>query len=35
VNRGVALYGGKVFVGVLDGRLLALDQRRVPLGGKS
>ena len=27
VNRGVALYGGRVFVGVLDGRLLALDAR--------
>jgi quinohemoprotein ethanol dehydrogenase len=27
VNRGVALYGGKVFVGVLDGRLLALDAK--------
>ncbi|GAA0319997.1 hypothetical protein GCM10009087_32890 [Sphingomonas oligophenolica] len=26
VNRGVALYGGKVFVGTLDGRLVALDQ---------
>ena len=25
VNRGVALYRGKVFVGTLDGRLLALD----------
>jgi len=25
VNRGVALYQGKVFVGVLDGRLVALD----------
>ena len=25
VNRGVALYGGKVFVGALDGRLIALD----------
>lgn len=25
VNRGVALYQGKVFVGVLDGRLAALD----------
>jgi quinohemoprotein ethanol dehydrogenase len=25
VNRGVALYGGNVYVGTLDGRLLALD----------
>ena len=25
VNRGVAVYGGKVFVGVIDGRLVALD----------
>jgi PQQ-dependent dehydrogenase (methanol/ethanol family) len=25
VNRGVALYEGKVFVGALDGRLIALD----------
>ena len=25
VNRGVAFYGGKVFVGVIDGRLVALD----------
>ena len=27
VNRGVALYGDKVFVAALDGRLLALDQK--------
>ena len=27
VNRGVALYGGKVFVGVIDGRLVALDAK--------
>src|ERR1022692_3444547 len=27
VNRGVALYNGKVYVGTLDGRLIALDQR--------
>lgn len=27
VNRGVALYRGKVYVGVLDGRLTALDAR--------
>lgn len=27
VNRGVALYGDKVFVGTLDGRLVALDQK--------
>jgi quinohemoprotein ethanol dehydrogenase len=26
VNRGVALHDGKVFLGTLDGRLLALDQ---------
>jgi quinohemoprotein ethanol dehydrogenase len=25
-NRGVAIYDGKVFVGVLDGRLVALDE---------
>ena len=32
VNRGVALHHGKVFVGTLDGRLIALDQRSgVPL----
>ena len=27
VNRGVALYGGKVYAGTLDGRLIALDER--------
>jgi quinohemoprotein ethanol dehydrogenase len=27
VNRGVALYHGKVYVGTLDGRLIALDER--------
>ena len=27
VNRGVALYDGQVFVGLLDGRLVALDAR--------
>jgi quinohemoprotein ethanol dehydrogenase len=27
VNRGVALYRGKVYVGTLDGRLIALDQK--------
>ena len=27
VNRGVALSGGKVYVGTLDGRLIALDKR--------
>jgi PQQ-dependent dehydrogenase (methanol/ethanol family) len=27
VNRGVALYRGKVYFGTLDGRLIALDQR--------
>ena len=26
VNRGVAIYGDKVFVGLLDGRLVALDR---------
>ena len=25
INRGVALYGGKVYTGLLDGRLVALD----------
>ena len=25
INRGVAVYGGKVYIGVLDGRLQALD----------
>ena len=27
VNRGVAIYGNRVFVGVLDGRLVALDAK--------
>src|SRR6187549_1801321 len=27
VNRGVALYGDKVYVAALDGRLIALDQK--------
>jgi quinohemoprotein ethanol dehydrogenase len=27
VNRGVALYRGKVYLGTLDGRLIALDER--------
>ena len=27
VNRGAALYKGKVYVGTLDGRLIALDER--------
>jgi quinohemoprotein ethanol dehydrogenase len=27
VNRGVAVYGGRVFVGVIDGRLVALDAK--------
>src|SRR5207253_7791120 len=27
VNRGVALYRGKVYVGTLDGRLIALDAK--------
>jgi quinohemoprotein ethanol dehydrogenase len=26
VNRGVALYNGRIYVGTLDGRLIALDQ---------
>ena len=34
VNRGVAVWNGKVFVGTLDGRLIALDaaDRREGLG---
>lgn len=28
VNRGVALHNGKIYVGTLDGRLIALDQRK-------
>ena len=31
VNRGVAVYGGKVFVGVIDGRLAAIDARNGSL----
>ncbi|MCS5517199.1 PQQ-binding-like beta-propeller repeat protein [Pseudomonas qingdaonensis] len=27
VNRGVALWGDKVYVGTLDGRLIALDAK--------
>jgi quinohemoprotein ethanol dehydrogenase len=27
VNRGAAVYGGKVYVGTIDGRLIALDAR--------
>src|SRR5262245_65447610 len=27
VNRGVAIYKGRVYVGVLDGRLVALDEK--------
>ena len=27
INRGVAVYGGKVFVGVIDGRLAAVDAK--------
>jgi alcohol dehydrogenase (cytochrome c) len=27
VNRGVAVYGGRVYMGTLDGRLIALDAR--------
>ena len=35
VNRGVALYDGKVYVGLLDGRLVALDarDRQAGVGG--
>ncbi len=29
VNRGVAIWGGKVFVGTIDGRLIALDASRT------
>jgi glucose dehydrogenase len=29
VNRGVALYRGRVYVGTMDGRLVALDERRA------
>ena len=25
VNRGVAVYNGKIYVGALDGRLIAID----------
>ena len=25
VNRGVAMYEGKIFAGIIDGRLVALD----------
>jgi len=27
INRGVAVYGGRVFVGAIDGRLIALDAK--------
>jgi quinohemoprotein ethanol dehydrogenase len=27
VNRGVALFGDKVYVGTIDGRLIALDRK--------
>ena len=27
VNRGVAIYGGRIYMGTLDGRLVALDAR--------
>ena len=27
INRGVAIYGGKVFVGAIDGRLVAIDAK--------
>jgi quinohemoprotein ethanol dehydrogenase len=29
VNRGVAIWGGKIFVGTIDGRLIALDASRT------
>jgi quinohemoprotein ethanol dehydrogenase len=29
VNRGVAIWGGKIFVGTIDGRLIALDASRA------
>lgn len=32
VNRGVAVWGGKVFVGTYDGRLIALERRLRPEG---
>jgi len=32
VNRGVALYKGRVYVGTLDGRLIALDARTGAVG---
>ena len=34
VNRGVALYHGKVYEGLLDGRLVALDQETGKLSGR-
>src|SRR3546814_16415696 len=30
VNRGVAVWGDKLFVGTLDGRLIALDRKTGP-----
>ncbi len=32
VNRGVAVWGGKVFFGTLDGRLIALDSGDGKIG---
>jgi quinohemoprotein ethanol dehydrogenase len=29
VNRGVALYNSKVYLGTLDGRLIALDRQTI------
>ena len=34
VNRGVAVWQGKIFVGTLDGRLIALDAARESPSGK-
>jgi len=34
VNRGVALYRGRVYVGALDGRLIALDAKTGRYSGK-
>ena len=36
INRGVAVWKGRVYVGTLDGRLVALDaaHRRAALGGE-
>ena len=35
VNRGVAAWNGKIYVGVLDGRLIALDARPERWSGRS